>query len=98
MIGIARQDEVGRVEAEFGDPRVVEALLARAAKTTHCLQYIDPYGDTVFNRQQLPVLVEELRAAAAAGDSALRGRVEALVAFIQPALETPHLYVKFLGE
>jgi hypothetical protein len=97
MIGIARQDENGRVEAEFEDPRVVEALLARAAKTTHCLQYIDPYGDTVFNGQQLPVLVEELRAAAA-GDSALRGRVDALVAFIQPALETPHLYVKFLGE
>jgi hypothetical protein len=89
MIGISRQDEDGRVEAEFEDPRVVETLLARAAKTTHCLQYIDPYGDTVFNQRQLPVLVEELRAASVAGDSALRDRVEALVAFIEPALGTP---------
>ena len=28
---------------------------------TKCLQFIDPYGDTLFNQIQIPVLIEELR-------------------------------------
>lgn len=32
---------------------------------TVCLRFIDPDGDTVFNRLQAPVLVEEIQAAAA---------------------------------
>jgi len=32
--------------------------------STHCLQFIDPYGDTVFNRWQIPVLQGECSALA----------------------------------
>jgi hypothetical protein len=51
---------------EVPDPRgSVNVLLSLASlKTTMCLQFIDPYGDTVFNTLQLPVLLLELEAVA----------------------------------
>jgi hypothetical protein len=51
---------------EVPDPRgSVNVLLSLASlKTTTCLQFIDPYGDTVFNTLQLPVLLLELEAVA----------------------------------
>jgi hypothetical protein len=33
-----------------------------AMSSTVCLRFIDPYGDAVFNRAQLPILIDELRA------------------------------------
>lgn len=32
---------------------------------TACLQFIDPYGNTIFNRVQAPVLIQEIESAAA---------------------------------
>lgn len=52
---------------ELSDPRGhVNWLLSLAnLEITVCLKFIDPYGDTVFNTLQQPVLLLELEAVAA---------------------------------
>lgn len=49
----------------LGDPQAFVSLLLVAARVdeTKCLQFIDAYGDTVFNQLQIPVLIDEFRAA-----------------------------------
>jgi hypothetical protein len=51
---------------EVPDPRgSVNVLLSLATlDATVCLKFIDPYGDTVFNGLQIPVLLLELEAIA----------------------------------
>lgn len=58
-----------RLENERGEALVTLAspswltkwmLLSADLQDTVCLRFIDPYGDTVFNRAQMKVLVEEL--------------------------------------
>ena len=49
---------------ELPDPRGYVGVVVElaAASKTMCLRFIDPYGDTTFNRVQVPVLIEELLA------------------------------------
>jgi hypothetical protein len=51
-----------RGSAELPDSR---GLLAAVLQSSHlndtaCLRFIDPYGETLFNTLQMPVLLEEL--------------------------------------
>lgn len=97
MTDVFRVDESGNVEATFSDCEVVGELLAGPIPPDSCcLRFIDPYGDTTFNQLQLPVLVAELRAAAADA-SELCSRVEALAGFIEACTKT-HTYVQFVGD
>lgn len=41
--------------------RIIDKLPEVELSTTHCLQYIDPYGDTVFNCLQKQRLALELK-------------------------------------
>jgi hypothetical protein len=58
--------ELERCVAELLDPhnRVNWLLRLAILDSTRCLQFIDPYGDTVFNRLQIPVLQSECSALA----------------------------------
>lgn len=60
------EEEHERRVAELLDPQNRMNWLLRLATfdSTHCLQFIDPYGDTVFNRLQIPVLQSECSALA----------------------------------
>jgi hypothetical protein len=66
--------------------------------TGRCLAFIDPYGDTIFNQRQIPVLLEELRSLAPTLQPPFRLRANDLVEFIATALDHPHQYVRFIGE
>jgi hypothetical protein len=57
------QTEQGECVATLGDPHMrMNRLLSFAfVDSTVCLRFIDPYGDTVFNRLQIPVLQDELQ-------------------------------------
>ena len=58
--------ESGEVIDEFLCGWVFDFILnAGDLSKTTCLRFLDPYGDTVFNRLQAPVLIEEIQAAAA---------------------------------
>src|SRR5688572_19677685 len=61
-----------KVESPYGtdgetlhDPqaRVSTLLVMSNLERTKCLGFIDPYGDTVFNQMQIPVLIAELEEA-----------------------------------
>ena len=60
------ETERGTCVAELGDShnRMNRLLSLSVLDSTRCLQFIDPYGDTVFNRYQIPVLQSECSALA----------------------------------
>jgi len=58
------EDENGAKLAEVPDPQGCVDCIVSLAEHVHtsCLGFIDPYGDTVFNQLQIPVLIRELEA------------------------------------
>ena len=64
-IDLRIEDEKGRPHHEVSDPKAcVPRFLAMSdTQGTVCLQFIDPYGDTVFNRLQLEALHTEVSTA-----------------------------------
>jgi hypothetical protein len=67
-IDLRWEDERGKKLDEVADPRdyLGLALSLSDQKETSCLRFIDPYGDTVFNQWQIPVLIAELQSLRAA--------------------------------
>jgi hypothetical protein len=67
MIGIRIEDENGKLvssDADIGHLGNIGWLLRSVdVSQTSCLRFIDPYGDTTFNRLQTKVLLDELAAA-----------------------------------
>jgi len=59
------EDERGTKLAEVHDPRGFMPCIVSLAgqEGTVCLRVIDPYGDTLFNQLQIPVLIRELEGA-----------------------------------
>lgn len=61
------EDENGKVIEKHhqGFRLIFEMMSLLDEKTelweTKCLQFIDPWGDTTFNRGQIPVLIGELK-------------------------------------
>lgn len=92
-ITIQRETEQGRVLAVFdGDTGAV--LSRRALPDSVCLRFVDPYGDTVFNQMQLPVLIDEVTAVAARCEHEHeRELLRRLVAFLEASRDT-HIYVR----
>jgi len=93
-ITVQIEDERGIRE---GDPWVhadATRLLVGEHSGTCRLRFIDPYGDALFNRLQLPVLLAELRALdAQAPQPSLRIVLRSLVTFIEPAIGELNTYV-----
>ena len=88
-IDIEWQDEDGNVLARCDGPALTRAAVESAAATTVCARFIDPYGDTVVNQQQTPLLVSELEALAVP-DPMLR--------FLRLWVGEPHTYLKVIGD
>ena len=87
-------EELGRSPVPWEDRMSRCAVL----ETSHCLQYIDPYGDTTFNQLQLPQLIREMeREISQIHPSDLRRRAEQVLAFVRKC-EDIHTYVKFIGD
>jgi hypothetical protein len=100
MIAIQIIDERGTVLETFGDPGIAEFLAPFTPDAFSCLRFLDPYGDTIFNAIQLPVLAEEIRARASEnGGSDTSTRLADLAGFVDAAIALlPHVYIRFLGE
>lgn len=84
------------------DPRQCLARLANSTwpkSETICLRFVDPYGDTVFNQAQIPLLLEELREAERTqGDIELKEHLGKVVRLVEKAVAQIHTYVKFIGD
>ena len=99
MIAIQIQDEEGKVEREFDDPHAIYLLLNQNESATVCLKFIDPHGDTTFNRVQVERLVAELETAVRGlATPEERRRANALIEFLRPSVYAIHMYVKFVGD
>ena len=98
-ITVRIEDERGKAQGEQWWHPDSTALLVGDHPGTSCLRFIDPYGDTVFNQAQLPVLLAELRQLQGQLGSPEQASVlNDLFHFIDPALDQPQVYVRFLGE
>jgi len=89
-----------RIDGVADLTNILHRLLPSPDDTSfRCLRYIDWYGDTVFNRGQMPDLIEEIRRL---GKNARdHEEVELLGRIVELALQCqskPHRYVRFIGD
>jgi hypothetical protein len=63
------------------------------------LRYVDPYGDTVFNRLQIKPFLEEWRRLYQKAESdELRAAIREVERLAQKVEESTHIYLKFWGD
>jgi hypothetical protein len=68
-------------------------------ETTHCIQYMNPYGDTIFNSMQLGRFVEEWKMVELQADTREEKELVAAVQRLADlAEEENHMYLKFVGD
>lgn len=99
-INVEWRRESGEELARVDDPGMVLSHLGEALDTsgTTCLRFIDPYGDTIFNQAQLPILVEELEwAASSVRDPQLRSYL-LVVRDLAARARDVHTYLWFVGD
>ena len=100
-LSIRWEDEEGEVLEELLPDRgaSLNAVVAAAPSDSLCLRFIDPYGDTVFNRVQLPDLIRELEGARRyLPDGAAPTHIDSVLALVRKAEDEVHTYVRFLGD
>jgi hypothetical protein len=91
------KDERGEILERW--PGSIWGLIERGDSATVCLRFIDPYGDTVFNRYQIPSWCGNFRRLPRG--SAVRNErdaIESLVAFLTIERDWVHTYVRFIGD
>jgi len=63
------------------------------------LRFIDPYGDTIFNQQQMPVLIREFQASlVAVSDVMIQQQVADVIRLLKKAEGQIHTYAWFIGD
>src|SRR5579863_2789763 len=91
--------EKGHVEDQVVDERNVLHGLILADETSHVLQYLEPYGDTVLNHLQMPKFLiewETVEARATTPDE--KALISGVRRLAGRCLEGHHEYLKFVGD
>lgn len=89
------------VEEVFDEESLLRPLIEAVPEfeSTHCIQYLHPYGDTIFNNLQLVRFLEEWKMVEA---QAATEEEKEIVASVQRlallAEEENHMYLKFVGD
>jgi hypothetical protein len=96
------RDESGKELGAVPDPQMLlSRFAARRASPVPgsvCLPFLDPAGDACFNQMQIPVLIQELRAARTqVADPALANHLGKVVALAERATAV-HTYFWFEGD
>ena len=95
------QNEFGAPLLRVFDPKNLlhRMLPSNEDSSFPMLRFVDWYGDTVFNRLQLPELLEEVgRLSSRAGTHEEKALVNEILDLTAQAQRAPHLYVKFEGD
>jgi hypothetical protein len=101
-IDVTKQTEFGEVLSEVGDPKNLLGRLIRAflsKEESVMLRYVDPYGNTVFNQLQIPVLLEEcehLRKVVQTQEE--EQFVEDVIRIVEDTKGKTHIYIKLIGD
>lgn len=98
LISAVLQDEEGNAISERID--LPKDLLPRPDDTRFlCLRFVDPYGDTLFNRLQAPAVVQDLRLlGTGVSSSNHQSVVERLQALASRCQRETHSYLRFIGD
>ena len=100
-INVVVEDERGTRIASLEDPTNIlhRVLLQADDDGFHCLNRIDWYGDTTFNRLQIPDVRRELSRlnglTAGEQDRTFIKQIDSLAVIAE---SEPHLYLKFYGD
>ena len=97
-IDVEWQNELGETLARYDGPDLEASFVEAAPSSSVCLRFIDPWGDTTFNQQQLKSLISELEAVASGSAKSHRLVASALLRFVAQARDQVHTYVKFIGD
>jgi hypothetical protein len=102
-IDVAWVNEKHEPKQEVFDPRMCLTKLATSAwpglSQSTCLRFIDPWGDTVFNQAQIPLLLQELREAEHSEiESEVRAHLGKVIRLVERAEDQTHTYIKFIGD
>ena len=93
-----RGERFGEVVDRAGDDGLIERLAADAGDSSVCLRWIDPYGDTIFNRHQSVGLASELEEARAKIVGGEMDSLERLISLVRACADGVHLYVWCIGD
>ncbi|CUS39752.1 hypothetical protein COMA1_90040 [Candidatus Nitrospira nitrosa] len=99
-ITIQLEDESGNPEGELLLDTFLFLAIPQATNSSYaCLRFIDLYGNTIFNRLQIPVLIEELhRIADIAKTNEDKQFLTKLLTLTEKCRAKPHLYLRFIGD
>jgi PAS domain-containing protein len=89
------------IEEVFDEEGRLRALIESVPEfeSTHCIQYMNPYGDTIFNQLQLVRFLEEWKMVEAQADTEEEKEIVASVQRLALlAEEENHMYIKFVGD
>jgi hypothetical protein len=65
----------------------------------HCMRFVDPYGDTVFNQLQLEQLIEDLQLLEiSTSNDSDQTAIRELLRLVQQCSDRPHIYLRFIGD
>ena len=95
------EDEDGKLIDEILDPKmcISHLVLKTDLAGATCLRFIDPYGDTTFNQNQIPILIEELKATSErVQDNGIREHLRRIIELAETSRGQLHTYLKFYGD
>ena len=97
---VVLETENGVAVEHVGDPtNILHRVLPRLSSDSHCLGYIDWYGDTVFNRVQMDRFLHEWRGLRLTMKSPQeRELFDAIEGLALRCQREPHWYLKFYGD
>jgi hypothetical protein len=99
-INVELQTERGETLETCNDHRsLLPGILRRShVSGTVCLRFIDPVGDTTFNRAQVIVLLQELAGILPNLGDQERASIDCIIRLAEQAEQGAHLYLKFVGD
>ena len=100
-INIAIVTETGHEIELLPDPNnLTKALLLNSPDAgSPCLRFVDPYGDTIFNSLQIPLLIGELEETfSRLSNEEAKVHAANIVALARRAMQDVHKFVKFIGD
>jgi hypothetical protein len=101
-VNVRLETERGECVAELEDPDGALGRVLSALETgeSRYWRFIDPYGDTVFNRLQMEPFLIELDAIERRhlADTVVRQWLAGLEPLARRCRDEVHLYLKFLGD